>query len=303
MLVQAPDLTEGMIEIAYQRKWLETTFSAIKFAQCIVQGLWYSDHPLMQLPHISQRDVNLISKEATNQDMCLWEYIRLPDCDKKGLELLSFEQRGDVLKACQILPCMKVDTKLFVEEPEHLEDQIIDENADKIFEQDLVTLRVVMTRQNTLEHQDVPPVYAPHFPKTLREAWWLILADKLKIVNKKSNTEAGIHCVEKVSETSSQIVHELRFMAPPRAGVYEMDLHVYSDCYMGLDQTIGIAFTVHPAVDLPEYIPHPEDVELDNEPTLFEQVMAANIDDSSDDEDEIRKVGERDDIEDDGEQN
>jgi translocation protein SEC63 len=37
---------------------------------------------------------------------------------------------------------------------------------------------------------------------------------------------------------------------------------------------------------LPEYQPHPEDLELDNEPTLFEQVMAANVDDSSDDDDD-----------------
>lgn len=33
------------------------------------------------------------------------------------------------------------------------------------------------------------------------------------------------------------------------------------------------------------YQPHPEDLELDNEPTLFEQVM--NAGDSSDSEDEV----------------
>jgi translocation protein SEC63 len=75
-------------------------------------------------------------------------------------------------------------------------------------------------------------------------------------------------------------------MAPGKAGTYEMELHVYSDSYMGLDATIPIQFTVRPADELPEYEPHPEDVELDNEPTLFEQVMAANVDDSSDDEDD-----------------
>jgi hypothetical protein len=37
---------------------------------------------------------------------------------------------------------------------------------------------------------------------------------------------------------------------------------------------------VRPASELPEYAPHPEDVELDNEPTLFEQVMSANVEDS-----------------------
>jgi translocation protein SEC63 len=43
---------------------------------------------------------------------------------------------------------------------------------------------------------------------------------------------------------------------------------------------------VRPQSELPAYAPHQEDVELDNEPTLFEQVMTADIDDSSDEEDE-----------------
>ena len=45
---------------------------------------------------------------------------------------------------------------------------------------------------------------------------------------------------------------------------------------------------IQPAADLPEFVAHPEDLELDNEPTLFEQVMAAANQDeeSSDDEDE-----------------
>lgn len=45
-----------------------------------------------------------------------------------------------------------------------------------------------------------------------------------------------------------------------------------------------LQFNVAPAATLPVYKPHPEDLELDNEPTLFEQVM--NAADSSDSEEE-----------------
>jgi translocation protein SEC63 len=45
-----------------------------------------------------------------------------------------------------------------------------------------------------------------------------------------------------------------------------------------------VQFNVAPAASLPVYKPHPEDLELDNEPTLFEQVM--NAADSSDSEEE-----------------
>jgi translocation protein SEC63 len=65
-----------------------------------------------------------------------------------------------------------------------------------------------------------------------------------------------------------------------------MQLQILSDCYLGLDEAMPIVFTVNPASELPEYAPHPEDKDLDNEPTLFEQVMAANLDESSDEEDD-----------------
>ena len=45
-----------------------------------------------------------------------------------------------------------------------------------------------------------------------------------------------------------------------------------------------LQFNVASASTLPVYQPHPEDLELDNEPTLFEQVM--NAADSSDSEKE-----------------
>ena len=45
-----------------------------------------------------------------------------------------------------------------------------------------------------------------------------------------------------------------------------------------------VQFNVASASTLPVYQPHPEDLELDNEPTLFEQVM--NAADSSDSEEE-----------------
>ena len=235
----------------------------------------------------------------------LGEYIRVPDAKKRGLDKLSAQEKEDVYQACRLIPHLKIETTLFVEEEE--KDFYEDDpdatpapapspdlpKGDTIYEQDLVTLRVTLTHENVAEPAKkgdvaaLPPVYAPHFPKTLKEGWWVILTDKsLPEGARRGSAETTIHAIEKVTEQARVINHEVRFMAPGKAGTYEMELHVYSDSYMGLDATIPIQFTVRPADELPEYEPHPEDVELDNEPTLFEQVMAANVDDSSDDEDD-----------------
>jgi translocation protein SEC63 len=340
MLARSFDLVEGIIEISHQRKWLDTSISAIKYSQCIVQALWTSSHSLEQLPHIGEAEVKAITKEGKGSVgkpsvKTLGDFLKLSEADKRAkLEKLGEEQREDVLSTCALIPQMNLKVQLFVEEEEGDfldEAETADDEAerkkrekdmdkkllkkirdaeeaarlaaahapkgDQIFEQDLVTLRVIITRENLTTAQsgsskgkvrEAPvPVHAPFFPQTIYENWWVVLTDKIPPPNSKQ-PEGGvnIHAFEKVSEQGREIVHELRFMAPQRAGKYEMELQVLSDCYLGLDMSSTIPFEVLPAAELPEFQMHPEDVELDNEPTLFEQVMAANVDDSSDEEEE-----------------
>ena len=304
MLGRTLDLTEGVIEIAQQRKWLDMSISALRFSQCVVQALWTPNHSLEQLPYVGDAEVKSIVKSC-KAVKTLGDFLRTPDEEKKGLTNLNEEQRAEVSRVCTLLPRLKIETKLFVEEEEQDFLADVEEDApastgkavhvvetvsgDNIYEQDLVTLRITLTRENVSEGAKAPAVYAPHFPKTLREAWWVVLTDKpSKPVDDPKRSLAGlnIYAFEKVSDQARKVVHEVRFMAPQRAGDYEMELQILSDCYLGLDQTIAVPFSVLPASELPEYKAHPEDLELDNEPTLFEQVMAANVDESSDEEDE-----------------
>lgn len=315
MLNRSPELIEGVVEISHQRKWLDLSISAIKFAQCVIQAQWTNNHSLEQLPYITENEVKIITKTPKPQARTLGEYLEVPDEEKKGLTGLTAEQRAEVLRVCNILPHLKVETKLFVEEEEldFLADsgdapaaatEDCDEDTDKanavtgdqIYEQDLVTLRITLTRQNVSEGATAPPVYAPFFPKTVRENWWIVLTDKANRPESdpKRNANVNIHAFEKVSDQGRKVVHEVRFMAPQRAGSYEMELKIFSDCYLGLDHVIAVPFDVLPASQLPEYKPHPEDLELDNEPTLFEQVMAANVDEDSEDEDDGEEEEEED---------
>ena len=67
MLLKAPELIEGMIEICHQRRWLETTLATIKFSQCIIQALSYNAHPLLQIPHMTEAMIiEIVGKDAGN---------------------------------------------------------------------------------------------------------------------------------------------------------------------------------------------------------------------------------------------
>ncbi|CAM9265206.1 unnamed protein product [Ectocarpus fasciculatus] len=303
ILMISPELIDAMIEISFQRRWLQTTLSAIKFAQSVIQAHW-ADSPLLQLPHFTDNEIKHVVKKEKSQAKALWDYIRTPDEEKRGLVHFTDEQKKEVFDACNAFPKTKIEWKLFVEEEEEdsgpgIADDELDPNAPEvrlnpivdgnaIYEGDVVTLRVTMTRENVPEGEDCSPVYAPRFPRVVREGWWFVLSDRPKADPRAPSAavQSRIHTAEKNNSQKRVVVHNLHFQAPPAAGTYTMDLHVLCDSYVGLDEDFEVKFDVLPAADLPEYVPHPEDADLDNDPTLFEQMLTGNIDEGSSDEED-----------------
>ena len=77
---------------------------------------------------------------------------------------------------------------------------------------------------------------------------------------------------------------KIKFLAP-RQGHYEFDLFVKSNAYMDWTKRQRGVETLDASV-LPEYKVHPDDAELDDEPTLFEEMLNANIERDSDSDDD-----------------
>ena len=85
----------------------------------------------------------------------------------------------------------------------------------RIHEHDLVTLKVTMKRMHGVKVGSTPPkgsahkVLAPHFPRRLSEAWWLILIGDV-------DGRPQIHAIERVTEQGEVVEHKLRFMCAYR---------------------------------------------------------------------------------------
>mmetsp|Transcript_15479 Transcript_15479/g.37122 ORF Transcript_15479/g.37122 Transcript_15479/m.37122 type:complete len:641 (-) Transcript_15479:176-2098(-) len=264
MLRLSSSLVDAMISVCKHQESLKSALNCIKFGQSVTQAMWVKDSELLQLPHFTANEAVHAGKGKPSAKT-IKQYLGIPNETKKGLKDFSGEQKEDIFKCCELLPNITVETKVNVEDDE-------DEN---VYEGDLCTVSVTLTRNNLEDGEKTGLVHAPLFPFPRREAWWVALGTK----------EGKIISIEKVTSPDKVVDHKIRFLAP-RKGQYEFELHVMSNAYVGFDHTELVELTTMDASSLPEYKIHPDDAELDDEPTLFEEMMNANIEDDSDSDEE-----------------
>jgi len=264
MLQTSGSLVDAMISVCQHQENLATALNCIEFGQMITQACWVRDSNLLQLPYLTSGEIKHIEKAKTKANN-IAAYRALADEQKKGMADFTEEQKNDILNCLNdVIPDVTVESKVFVD----------DDEDDKVYEGDLCTIQVTITRNNLKDGEKVGLVHAPRFPFPKHEAWWVCLGTQQgKIIN-----------LEKVSSTNNIVVHKIKFLAP-RVGAYEFDLHVKSNSYIGIDQKQKVSLTTLDNSVLPEYKIHPEDAELDDEPTLFEEMLNANIEEDSDSDD------------------
>ncbi|KAL7541766.1 hypothetical protein ACHAXR_012154 [Thalassiosira sp. AJA248-18] len=264
MLRYSSSLIDAMISVCKHQESLKSALNCIKFGQYVAQGMWMKDSELLQLPHFTEAEAGHCAKGKPSAKTIV-QYIDIPNETKKGLKDFSTEQKEDVFKCCELLPNITVETEVGVD----------DDEDPKVYEGDLCTVSVKLTRNNLEDGEKASLVHAPRFPFPRREAWWVALGTK----------EGKIISIDKVTSPNKVVDHKIKFLAP-RKGQYEFDLHVMSNAYIGFDYTETVELTTMDASALPEYKIHPDDAELDDEPTLFEEMMNANIEDDSDSDEE-----------------
>jgi len=279
MLKNSTSLTEAMISICKNQDFLKATLACIDFQQCLTQAMWGANpSPFLQLPHVTKDDIEEIvsnntteivevgskntAADVSDQECSFKSFLSISNDKKKLPARLTAEEKLDILTACDIIPKITFTTKVFVD----------DDEDDNVYEGDLLTILVTIERQDKAKL-----VYAPHFPFPKQEGWWILLGNSV---------DNRILHVEKVTSSGTTVEHRIKMQAP-KQGQYRFNLQIKSNAYIGLDHSDEISVVTLDASKLPEYKIHPEDAELDDEPTLFEEMMAANVEkDDSDDEDE-----------------
>merc|ERR1712187_289924 len=123
------------------------------------------------------------------------------------------------------------------------------------------------------------PVHAPLFPEPKFEEWWLFLTE--------SQATTRILAFERLRDTEREFGEKLRFQVS-RPGKHHFTLHALCDSYAGIDQKVELTFNVLQEDEVKrEVFVHPEDEQLDLQPTLFQQFMGElNREEESEEEEE-----------------
>jgi translocation protein SEC63 len=264
MLQQSTSLIDAMISVCKNQDALSTAATCIEFGQYVTQAMWVKDSPLLQIPHFTPEEIKHVLKGKVPVKT-VQEYREIPDDQKKGMVNFTETQKQDVFSFLKLFPDISVETRVFVD----------DDEDDNVYEGDLCTVEVKITRNHLAEGEKAGLVYAPYFPYPKKDAFWVILGQK---------EQGKIISIEKIGDPRKVVTHRIKFMAPP-VGKYEFDLLVKSNAYVGMDELSKVHLETKDNSALPEYKVHPDDAELDDEPTLFEEMLGANIEQDSDDED------------------
>jgi len=144
---------------------------------------------------------------------------------------------------------------------------------------DVATITVTLTRRNLKEGEAMGPAHAPLFPEPKLEEWWLFLVE--------GAPSTRIIVFERVRDTERVVEAKLRFQIS-RPGKHQLVIHAVCDSYSGLDQKVEVNFSAATEEEVKrEIFIHPEDEDLDLQPTLFQQFMGdLNKDEESDEEEE-----------------
>ena len=91
------------------------------------------------------------------------------------------------------------------------------------------------------ESTPAPVAHTPYFPQQVKERWYLVLLENTYEGKSKAKKTVKRHLrtYDIVDESTKVVRKDLKLFAP-KPGEYEFELHVKSNCYLGLDQKITL---------------------------------------------------------------
>lgn len=294
-------LLHGLLQITAARGWLHQSLNCMTLSQMLVQALWSSDSPLMQLPHITSTSEVLKHAKTKKRDIRTIENLMaMPVEERKSLlRSLSEEEQDDVQRVAALYPSLtvvKADFKvagdqaitpgaivqfvcrLRLRRPGEEDSTIsaageagakvtvkdVEEDDDEDEDHPVETAEA-RRRRKAEESQDPLPVHAPYFLGAEKKpGWWITLGE--------TNRNRTVVPPAKFGDLETERTFKIQFQAPPSAGVYAFKAFFKSDAYAGVDVVKEVKLVIQEPSVLPEEPEIEDDISEPDEDSIAGQM-------------------------------
>ncbi|KAI7817695.1 Sec63 Brl domain-containing protein, partial [Gamsiella multidivaricata] len=268
-------LINGMIQITTARQWLSVSLFLMDMSQILVQGLYFHDSPLQQLPFVNVDAIKTM--KGKNQIHSISQFMDLDREDRVALlkDNATADQIDQVATVAKQYPALKVIKAFFKVAGDNIitpgslctfilkvravsPGEAVEEEPAKTVKADVDALFEGEVDSEEDEDGNIKPkkesktlapsVHAPYFPGEKKPFWWIVLGDH-------KNNRIVVQPTKTTDITSTPKTIRIQFQAPPRAGQYSFNMFIKSDSVLGSDVLQDMTLTVLDASELP---PEPE---------------------------------------------
>ncbi|KTW29425.1 hypothetical protein T552_01377 [Pneumocystis carinii B80] len=215
VLQKIMNLLSACVDVMSSEGYLNSSYP-MELSQMCVQAVWDRDSPLKQIPHFTNDVIKRCNDMGLESVYDLGEF--LADASKESRDkLLEMDPKKlrDVANFVNNYPSIDITFEL--------------KDTESIAVGNKATINIILTRE--IEEEVNTLVYAPFFPTSKNEHWWIVIGDGISLLAIKKVT------LQKVLSVKLDFI-------PPNAGKHEYILSCFSDSYVGVDQDIKVDIVV-----------------------------------------------------------
>ena len=214
VLTSAVRLISALVDVISSSGWLPPALAAMELSQMVVQALWPSNSPLLQLPHFTTELVDKCKQCGVEN---IFDLVEMEGREREKLLGMTEAEVEDVAKFCNSYPNIELNFEV--------------DHPDRVVQDDAVNVLINLEREIG---GDMHVVQAPFYPSEKEESWWLVIGE----------TSSGKLLAIKRVSVGQKSTTKMTFTPPPEVGLHELTLYFMSDSYIGCDQEYDFSVNV-----------------------------------------------------------
>lgn len=255
-------LLNVLLEITFARKFHATMISCIRLMQSLTQALWFDSDPLLQLPHLDEREIRRL-RVARSTVSSIDRFKKLSHEQREKLcPDLTPDQWKDIDDAAARLPSIHVKANHSVEGEEGVyvgdivtvsidmtrmtTDEVVngivkvvkeevEEEEEELTEEELIE-RLPVAKKTTIIAKPPTYAYAPMYPYDKKEQWYAYMMERMP----KGTRFLGFKKVATFDREESITM----YMRMDKPGLHTYAVHLACDSYLGCDKLVQFQINV-----------------------------------------------------------